>query len=164
MTDMMEPTTATGRCITFSYNMKGLNVQSLRLIRVDIGDEEDVVAEDSGTSGRRDTDNFATAAVTSVKDSDYGALAAGRLRVRRGLRSTTVNKHPVVIVGDRDLEPARQHRGRLGRGEGLLLCRQETHLHLGGGPDPGTAGGLPRLRGPGQLHGEGGTLRPRLQL
>ena len=36
LTDMQVPTTVRGRCLVFKYSIQGLNVEALRLIRVDI--------------------------------------------------------------------------------------------------------------------------------
>ena len=86
LTDLQVPTTVRGRCINFGYATDGLNVEAVRLIRVDIMPSmPDQVAEVKASKERpawefiNTSDNIA-AAVTTAMDEAFGD-GSGKLEV-----------------------------------------------------------------------------------
>eukprot|EP00090_Calanus_glacialis_P000211 TRINITY_DN10140_c0_g1_i3.p1 TRINITY_DN10140_c0_g1~~TRINITY_DN10140_c0_g1_i3.p1 ORF type:complete len:904 (-),score=218.90 TRINITY_DN10140_c0_g1_i3:76-2388(-) len=78
LTDIQVPTTVRGRCLAFGYSIQGLNVEALRLIRVDIMTVmPDQVAEISQEKHKTswefiNTSDDIAAAVTTVMDEAFG--------------------------------------------------------------------------------------------
>ena len=78
LTDLQMPTTVRGRCLGFEYAMDGLNVEALRLIRVDImagmpAQVSEIIQGKPKTNWEFvHTDDDLAAAVTTVMDTAFG--------------------------------------------------------------------------------------------
>ena len=99
-TDIQSPTTVRGRCLSFKYSIDGLNVEALRVIRVDILDIlPNPVGELSQQKKALDwnfinTDEDVAAAVSTVMETAFGS-GSGKVHVSCLPQSSSIKNETV---------------------------------------------------------------------